>query len=65
MKIHVDRTKCVGSGQCVQNAPTVFDQDAAEGLVVMLVERPGIADEAAARKAAHLCPALAIRVVEA
>jgi ferredoxin len=65
MKLYVDRSKCVGSGQCAQYAPDVFDQDPDNGLAILLAETPAQAEEAAARKAADLCPARAIRVVEA
>ncbi len=26
-EVHIDRTKCVGSGNCVLQAPGAFDQD--------------------------------------
>jgi ferredoxin len=65
MKVHVDRAKCVGSGQCVQNAPSVFDQDAEDGLAVVRDSAPPAGEWTAARKAAELCPARAIRIDEA
>ena len=64
MKIHVDRHKCIGSGQCVNTAPAVFDQDAEDGMVVVLAEEPPAGEQSAARKAAELCPAQVIRIVE-
>ena len=62
-KVHVDTHKCVGAGQCVLAAPEVFDQDD-DGIVVLLDETPPPQQHAAARKAAKLCPALAIRIEE-
>jgi ferredoxin len=64
MKVHIDRHQCVGSAQCVQNAPAVFDQDAEDGLVLLRDAAPPPGEWMAARKAADLCPARAIRVVE-
>ena len=60
-RIHVDKHKCVGAGQCVLSAPDLFDQDD-DGIVVLLDASPGDDRHAAALKAARLCPALAIRV---
>ncbi len=62
IKIHVDEHKCVGAGQCVMASPTVFDQREEDGVVVLLQDRVDGALEASVRKAAKLCPALAIRV---
>ena len=64
MKVSVDRTRCVGAGQCVRTAPEVFDQDEAEGLVVLVASRPEPEVEAWVRKAALLCPAQAISIEE-
>ncbi|MCZ9347247.1 ferredoxin, partial [Streptomyces sp. TRM76130] len=33
MKINVDRSRCVGAGQCVLTAPALFDQGEEDGLV--------------------------------
>ena len=62
MKVAIDRSRCVGAGQCVRVAPDVFDQDEQDGLVVLVDTNPGddIADYV--RKAAQLCPAQAIRI---
>ena len=62
IKIHVDEHKCVGAGQCVMASPQVFDQREDDGVVVLLQERPEPGLEPSVRKAAKLCPALAIRV---
>jgi ferredoxin len=63
MKIAADRDVCIGAGMCVMTAEAVFDQDD-DGIVVVLVEAPEGADEAAAREAVGLCPSGALRVVE-
>ena len=60
MKIVADRSACIGSGMCVLTAPAVFDQDDAEGLVVLLVAEPEGDDARAAAEAVQLCPARAL-----
>jgi ferredoxin len=62
-KVHVDEDLCIGAGQCVLVAPRIFDQDE-QGLVVLLDTHPRPELHDAARKAAKLCPARAITVVE-
>ncbi len=63
MNIDVDRSVCVGAGQCALVAGEVFDQDD-DGLVLLLEARPGPAMQPAARRAASLCPARAISIAE-
>ena len=63
-RIEVDPSKCVGAGQCVASAADVFDQRDSDGTVVLLVEEPAPARRAAVDKAALLCPAQAITIVE-
>ena len=62
MRVTVDQDKCVGSGQCVLAADTVFDQREEDGIVVLLTDTPaaGVAEDV--RQAAAVCPALAITV---
>lgn len=62
LRVAVDRDACCGSGNCVMAAPAVFDQDDAEGLVVLLTPRPPEEVHAAVRRAAHLCPSGAIDI---
>ncbi len=57
--IRADRNTCVGAGQCVMIAPTLFDQDD-EGLVVALAPTPRADQESIARQAVRLCPARAL-----
>ena len=63
MKVEVDPEVCVGSGMCALTDPAVFDQDEVDGTVVLLQPSPSGEHGEAAREAAHLCPAGAIRVV--
>jgi ferredoxin len=64
MRVNADRDRCCGSGNCVMTAPEVFDQDDAEGLVlVRLAEVPPSLREQVWR-AGLLCPAAAIEVDE-
>ena len=60
--VRIDKSKCVGAGRCVSEAPTVFDQDEDDGIVILLQEHPPAELTDKARKAAKLCPALAIEV---
>jgi ferredoxin len=64
MRITVDYEKCVGAGNCVDAAAKTFDQREEDGLVVLLNANPPEEDRAAARRAAQLCPSLAITIEE-
>lgn len=64
MKVTVDRAKCCGAGQCVLTAPEVFDQDDADGVVVLLAESPAPELFGKVREAAAVCPAAAIEISE-
>ena len=63
MQIAVDRETCTAAGQCASVAAALFDQDD-DGVVVLLKDDPSEAEEAMARRAASLCPARAITIVE-
>jgi ferredoxin len=58
-RVSIDSDVCIGSGQCVLNAPSVFDSDEdGFGLV-----RPGAEDgrgEPMLKEAARACPVQAI-----
>ncbi|MDQ1536061.1 MAG: ferredoxin [Actinomycetota bacterium] len=63
MDMHIDERSgaCVGAGQCVMNAPGVFDQGD-DGLVMILNDEPTGADADAATQAVDLCPSGAISI---
>jgi ferredoxin len=60
MELVVDRERCIGAGMCALLAPEVFDQDEADGRVLLLDPAPPATHHPAAREAAHNCPAAAI-----
>jgi ferredoxin len=62
MRVRLDQEKCVGAGQCVVNAPSVFDQRDSDGIGVVLDSEPASDLDADVRAAAALCPALAIQL---
>lgn len=59
MRISIDRDTCIGSGNCVHWAPTVFDQDD-EGYAIV-IDADG-APEDKIREAARNCPTRSITV---
>lgn len=64
IKIRIFEHKCVGAGQCVMASPEVFDQREDDGIVILLQQQPPDELAPSVRKAAKLCPALAIQVEE-
>ncbi|RKN44087.1 ferredoxin [Streptomyces hoynatensis] len=62
MRIVADRDLCCGSGQCALVAPGVFDQDDADGTVLVLKPRPGPERRAEVEEAVEICPSGAIRL---
>ncbi|HET9172078.1 MAG TPA: ferredoxin [Actinospica sp.] len=65
MRVELDEPKCVASGQCVMAAPDVFDQRDEDGVAVLLTEEPAAEHLDDVREAAAICPAAAIRLIEA
>ena len=63
MKVHVDQERCVGAGNCVVQAPEIFDQGE-DGIVILLQPDPPAELYEAARDATVTCPALAITIEE-
>ena len=57
MKVRVDRELCIGVGNCVAIAPTVFELDAEDKAVVIDAT---LVDDSILQEAAESCPALAI-----
>jgi ferredoxin len=64
MKVAVDQNTCASSGNCVMNAPELFDQRDEDGVVVLLNANPSAEQAEGARRAAADCPALAIQIEE-
>ena len=64
MKVTVDQDICASSGNCVMNAPEVFDQRDDDGVVVLLTPNPSAEQAEGARRAAAACPSLAKRIEE-
>ncbi|OIN81779.1 ferredoxin [Mycobacterium malmoense] len=64
MKVTVDQNMCASSGNCVMNAPDVFDQRDEDGVVVLLNANPPPDQAEGARRAAAACPAQAIYIEE-
>ena len=62
MRVAVDQDNCIAAGQCVAAAPDVFDQRDEDGVVVLLKATPDADEEDDVRRAAAVCPALAIQV---
>jgi ferredoxin len=64
VKVTVDQDICASSGNCVMNAPELFDQREEDGVVVLLNANPSAGQTEGARRAAAACPALAIYIEE-
>ncbi|WP_277212248.1 ferredoxin [Isoptericola croceus] len=65
-RVAVDRTRCIGSGNCVLVAAALFDQDDTLGMVSLLPaahRELTRQDAAAAAEAVGRCPAGALRLV--
>ncbi|OKJ14063.1 ferredoxin [Kitasatospora sp. CB01950] len=64
MTVTVDQDRCCGAGQCVRNAPEVFDQREEDGIVLLLDPRPPAELRSAVEDAVVACPSGAVRIVE-
>ncbi|MER5845052.1 MULTISPECIES: ferredoxin [Streptomyces] len=64
MKIIADAGRCVGAGQCVMAADSVFDQDPATGEVRLLVTSVAPAQADAVLDAVSTCPTGALATAE-
>ncbi|WP_033345018.1 ferredoxin [Catenuloplanes japonicus] len=65
MRVEFDEPRCVAAGQCAMIAPDVFDQRDDDGVAIVLDAEPGPDLHDGVREAAAVCPAAAIRLVEA
>lgn len=63
MRVHADRSVCVGAGMCALTAPAVFDQGD-DGTVHPLLTEPVGPQRDAAREAADACPSGALSVTD-
>ena len=63
MKLTADQSKCLAYANCIAAAEDIFDLDD-NALVIVLEPEPGNERQAAARRAAALCPVKAITVEE-
>ena len=54
--------RCIASGNCVDVAPDLFDQDDDDGLVIVLKSEFNRGEEPAARRAANVCPVVALQI---
>jgi len=63
MKVHVDKTTCIGCGVCVALAPEYFKLDT-DGKSVAIREEVAPGDEEKVRNAAMSCPTQSIKIEE-
>lgn len=64
MELTIDRERCISAGMCALTAPELFDQDTADGRILLLHTQPPHQHHAATREAAGLCPSGAITIIE-
>jgi ferredoxin len=62
LDIQLEPSKCIGSGQCVQAAPRVFDQDDDGTVVLVPGNHDGEADSV--KRAIRVCPTRVISLGE-
>jgi ferredoxin len=65
MRVTVNPTTCIASGNCSRTAPRVFaNLDEDDGFVSVIDEHPPEAEWASVREAEDLCPSATIRTEE-
>lgn len=64
MSIKEDHGLCIGSGQCVLEAPDLFALSEEDGTVVVLNPEPAASELSAATAAIRACPSHALQLVE-
>ena len=63
MRVEVDQTRCASSGRCAWYAAGVFDQDAKNGIVQLLIPEPTPDQHEAVRDAVANCPTKSITIL--
>ena len=63
MNVTVDYNLCAGHGQCLLAAPDIFDIPDGSEQVVVLVSEPPEDDRERVIRAAAMCPAEAIQIL--
>ncbi|MFD5898828.1 MULTISPECIES: ferredoxin [unclassified Streptomyces] len=63
MRVHIDRDRCTGSGQCAMLVPEVFDQGE-DGLTLLLTEEPPEDSYEDVLQASLTCPTQVISVTD-
>jgi len=64
MTVRIDKTRCIGSGQCVLAAPDVFDQSDDDGLGIVMIADPPAGLLPGVRDAVERCPAGVVSLEE-
>ena len=64
MRVVIEPDKCIAAGECVRVAAKVFSQDPDTGIVILLDENPSSELVEEVKRAARLCPAVAITIEE-
>lgn len=64
MHIDIDEARCSGCGQCVMEAPDLFDQREDDGVAMLLRNPMNDEERAAAITARAACPADAIVLLD-
>ncbi|MBO0610906.1 ferredoxin [Myceligenerans salitolerans] len=65
MRVTIDPTTCIASGNCSQTAPRVFaNREADGGFVSVIDENPPESEWPSAREAEGLCPSATIHLEE-
>jgi ferredoxin len=62
-RIVIDRTRCIGAGQCVANAPDHFTQSAEDGLSVAITPPTTSLQRTTVERAMAACPVRAISLI--
>lgn len=63
MRVTANADICVGAGQCVLAAPTVFDQSEQDGRVLVITAEIGDEEAEAVRTAVEWCPSGAVVLI--